>query len=144
MDAFRAVRPAYPWLAGSSWSYASTSTISPPTPSHKSVTPIRSGATSWTLRAKKSRRSRCTGLRVVADQGGDGEREDRGARDAEHAARDDGEPQARERGDDSGFEVAERRRARDLHELDSGQAAAERVRRQGQQHRAPEHRAHEV
>src|SRR4051812_47772285 len=58
MDAVRAVRPRKPWLAASSWSYASTSTIRPPTPSTSSVAPISSGATSCTERAKNSRVSR--------------------------------------------------------------------------------------
>src|SRR5687768_538601 len=55
IDALRGVGPRNPWLAGSSPSYASTSTIVPPTPSTSSVAPSRSGATTCTLRAKKSR-----------------------------------------------------------------------------------------
>src|SRR5215475_9963304 len=95
MDAVRSVRPRKPWLAGSSWSYASTSTIRPPTPSTSSVTPIRSGATSWTLRAKNSLPS----VRVVAGEGRDGKSDQDGTDDAEEATRDDREAQARQRGE---------------------------------------------
>src|ERR671929_228050 len=54
MDALRAVRPPKPWLAGSPLSYASTSTIRPPTPSTSSVAPTSAGAPSWAPRAKSS------------------------------------------------------------------------------------------
>src|SRR5438309_2681211 len=76
MAALRGVAPRNPWLAGSSWSYASTSTMAPPTPSTRSVTPIRSGATSCTERAKKSRRNRVTVPRVAAEKRGECERDD--------------------------------------------------------------------
>ena len=54
MTAFRSVRPRNPWLAGSSWSYASTSTIGPPTPSTSNVTPISSARP----RGRSGRRTR--------------------------------------------------------------------------------------
>src|SRR5919202_3412980 len=107
MAALRAVRPRKPWLAGSSWSYASTSTMRPPTPSTSSVTPIRSGATSWTLRAKKLRRS--ISARVVADERREREREQCTADDAGGAAGDDRKAQARRGRECTRLEVAERR-----------------------------------
>src|SRR6266536_2124482 len=111
MAAFRAVRPRKPWLAGSSWSYASSSTIGPPTPSTRSVTPIRSGATSCTERAKKSRGSRCTCAGVVAHQRGEREREQAAAQHADDPAGDDREAEARQRREHARLEVAERGRA---------------------------------
>src|SRR5919202_4001063 len=116
MAALRAVRPRKPWLAGSSWSYASTSTMRPPTPSTSSVTPIRSGATSCTLRAKKLRLS----IGVVADERRERQREQRTTDDAGHAARHDRQAQARGIRERSRLEVADRRCRRDLHELDPG------------------------
>src|SRR5215212_5089527 len=94
----------------------------PPTPSTSSVTPIRSGATSWTLRAKKLRLSmRLRG--VVAEERRKREREQRAADDAGGAARHDREAQARRVRERAGLEVAERRRSCHLHELDAGDAA---------------------
>src|SRR3954470_14628526 len=116
MAALRAVRPREPWLAGSSRSYASTSTILPPTPSTKRVAPIRSGATSWTLRAKKSRFNIRPG--VVAEQGRNRGRKDHAADHARDASRDDREAQARHRCQRARLEIPERRRGGDLHELD--------------------------
>src|SRR5581483_9898664 len=55
MAAFRGVGPRKAWLAGSSRSYASTSTIVPPTPSTSRSAPTISGATSCTERSKNSR-----------------------------------------------------------------------------------------
>src|SRR3954464_15103534 len=98
MDAVRAVRPRKPWLAGSSWSYASTSTIRPPTPSTSSVAPISAGATSCTLPAKASAGS----ARVVVDEGGDGKGDHDGTDDAKQPAGDDREANARERGEQTG------------------------------------------
>src|ERR687888_1193691 len=137
MEALRAVLPPYPWLAGSSWSYASASTMRPPIPSTSSVTPIRSGATSWTLRAKKSLPS----ARVVADEGGDGKGDQEGTADAGEAARDDREADAGERGDDACLDVAECGGRGDLGELDSGHAAADVVRRHRPEDRASQDRA---
>src|SRR5580765_6798716 len=125
MTAFRAVGPRNAWLAGSSRSYASTSTIRPPTPSTSSVTPIRAGATSCTLRAKNSAGS----ARVVAGEGGDGKSDHDGTEDAEESAGDDRGAHARERGDEAGLDVSERGRRRDLSELDARDASPERVRR---------------
>src|SRR5215831_17572181 len=102
MDAVRAVLPPKEWLAGSSWSYASTSTITPPTPSNRSVAPISSGETSCTDRAKKSRLS-CMPLRVIAQKCREESRRDERPRDAERAAGGDGELNARRVGDDPRF-----------------------------------------
>src|SRR5436190_20290483 len=93
----------------------------PPIPSTSSVTPISSGATSWTLRAKKSVPS--TG--VVADERGHSEGDEEGTGDAGEAARDDRQAQARERGDDAGLDVAEGGRCGELCGLDPGDAAAD-------------------
>src|SRR4051812_48484347 len=91
----------------------------PPTPSTRSVTPIRSGATSWTLRAKKLRRSIVERpARVVADEGRECERNHRATDDAQQAARRDREAEARRVGQCARFQVADRWRSRDLHELD--------------------------
>src|SRR5919205_426872 len=106
----------------------------PPTPSTSSVTPIRSGATSWTLRAKKSVRS----FRVVADERRDGKGDQDGTRDAGKTARDDREPDAGERGDEAGFDVAERGRRRDLRELDAGDTPADVVGRDRPEDRSSE------
>src|SRR5512142_2092225 len=113
MEALRSVRPRKPWLAGSSWSYASTSTMRPPTPPTSSVTPIRSGATSWTLRAKNSHPSAC----VVAGESRDGKGDQDGTGDTEHATRDDREAQARQRRDEPRLDVAECGRGGHLREL---------------------------
>src|SRR5215212_10200024 len=105
----------------------------PPTPSTSSVTPIRSGATSWTLRAKKLRLSmRLRG--VVAEERRKREREQRAADDAGGAARHDREAQARRVRERAGLEVAERRRSCHLHELDAGDAAEHVARRDSVQH----------
>src|SRR5205823_10126101 len=93
----------------------------PPMPSTRSVTPIRSGATSWTLRAKKSVRS--TG--VVADERGDCESDEEGTGDAGEPAGDDREAEAREGRDDPRLDVAESWRRGDLRELDSRHAPAD-------------------
>src|SRR5437879_1240295 len=90
----------------------------PPMPATRSVTPIRSGAMSWTLRAKKSVRS--TG--VVADEGGDGESDEEGTGDAGEAAGDDRQSEAGEGRDDPRLDIAQRGRRGDLRELDSGHA----------------------
>ena len=107
----------------------------PPTPSTSSVAPISSGATSWTLRAKIHAAQRRR-FDVVAD-----EAPGRNARAAtvptmrQDPARDDREAEARQRGDGAGLDVAERRRARDLRELDPGHAAAHRGRGRVQEDR---------
>src|SRR5438034_7502179 len=103
----------------------------PPMPSTRSVAPIRSGATSWTLRAKKSVRS--TG--VVADERGDGESDEEGTGGADEAAGDDREAEARQRRDDARLDVAERGRRGDLRELDPGHAPADVVGRDGPEDR---------
>src|SRR5439155_8559440 len=112
-------------LAGSSWSYAATSTIRPPTPSTSSVAPISSGATSWTLRAKKSRFS--MRLRVVAEKRRKRSREEQAARNACDAPRNDREAEAGHRRERARFEVPERRRCGDLHELDPGDTTEHRL-----------------
>src|SRR5919206_48683 len=131
MDALRAVRPPKPWLAGSSWSYASTSTIRPPTPSTSSVAPTSAGATSWTLRAKSSAGS----ARVVAGEGGDGKGDQDRTHDAREAAGDDREAEARQRRDEAGLDVAERGGRGDLRELDPGDTAPQLVGRHRPQDR---------
>src|SRR6266516_2781194 len=103
----------------------------PPMPSTRSVTPIRSGATSWTLRAKKSVPS--TG--VVTDERGDGESDEEGTGDASEPAGDDREAEAGERREDAGLDVAERGRCGDLRELDSGHAPADVVGSDGPENR---------
>src|SRR5438067_1507160 len=110
----------------------SASTMRPPMPSTRSVTPIRWGATSWTLRAKKSVRS--TG--VVADERGYGESDEEGTGDAGEPAGDDREAEARERRQDACLDVAERGRRGDLRELDSGHAPADVVGGDGPEDRA--------
>src|SRR6266446_2351191 len=93
----------------------------PPTPSTSSVTPIRSGATSWTLRAKKSRFS--IGLAVIAKQRRKGRRKEQAAGNARDATRHDREADARRRRKRARLEISQRRRGRDLHELDSRDTA---------------------
>src|SRR6266566_2511770 len=88
----------------------------PPTPLTSSVTPIRSGATSWTLRRKKSRFS--IRLSVISEQRRKRGRKEQAACNTRDAARDDREPQAGRRRKRARLEVAERRRGGDLHELD--------------------------
>src|SRR5690242_7051755 len=109
----------------------------PPTPSTSSVTPIRSGATSWTLRAKNSLPS----VGVVTGEGRDGKSDHEGTDDTEQAAGDDREAQARQRRQQAGLDVAERRRRRDLRELDPGDAAAQLVGRHGPEDRPAQDRA---
>src|SRR5215831_17972568 len=128
IDSLRGVRPRKPWLAGSSWSYASTSTMRPPTPSTSSVTPIRSGATSCTLRAKKLRLSKRL-ARVVAGERREQDREHGAAGYAEDAARRDRNREVRRVGERARLEVADRGRRRDLHELDPRHSAEHLVRR---------------
>src|SRR5262245_47909390 len=142
---FRCVRPRYPWLAGSSWSYASTSTMRPPTPSTRSVTPIRSGATSCTLRAKKSRGIKGSSPpRVVLEQRRDREPDQEAAGDTQDAAGDDREAHFRERRDDACLEVADPRRARDLREVGGRDPALQSVRCRREHHGVPQHRAYSV
>src|SRR5437868_1400214 len=93
----------------------------PPTPSTSSVTPIRSGATSCTLRAKKLRLS--TGPRVVADERRKREPEQPATDHAGDASGRDGQPQARRARECSRLQVADRRRGGYLHELDAGDTA---------------------
>src|SRR4029450_812150 len=114
----------------------------PPPPSTSRVTPIRSGATSWTLRAKNAferpsaiRSRDCpsnailggTALGVVSEQarnsGHDRDRADR----AGDAAGDDREAQARQRRDRAGLDVPDRRGARHLGELEALHPAAHPV-----------------
>src|SRR4051812_41955053 len=112
----------------------------PPTPSTSKVTPMRSGATSWTLRAKKLRLS--NGLaRVVADERREDQREGSAADDAENAARRDRDRQVRGVCERSSLEVADRRRGGDLHELDPGNAAEHLVRRDAIEHHGAQNRA---
>src|ERR1044072_6466614 len=106
----------------------------PPPPSTSNVAPIRSGATSWTLRAKNSLPS----AGVVTGEGRDGKGDQDGTDDAEEATGDDREAEARQRGDQSGLDVAERGRRRDLRELDPGDATAERVVRDRPENRRAE------
>src|SRR5947208_6539773 len=106
-------------------------------PSTSRTAPISSGATSWTLRAKKSVRS----ARVVACEGRYGKGDQDGTRDASEAARDDREAQAGERGDDAGFDIAERGRRGDLGELDPREPSAERIRRDRPEDGAAQHGA---
>src|SRR5919204_3520910 len=108
----------------------------PPTPSTRSVTPIRSGATSWTLRAKKLRLS----TRVVTHERRKREREQRAANDARNSTGDDREAQARGVRECSRLEIPDRRRRRDLHELDPGHAAEHLARRDAIQHHRAEDR----
>src|SRR5438105_14830855 len=112
----------------------------PPAPSTSNVTPIRSGATSWTLRAKKSRVS--MGLGVVANERREGEREERAAGDARHASGHDREAEARRRRERAGLQVPQRRGRRDLHELDPGHASAQLVGSDPERHHRTENRAH--
>src|SRR5436305_2696068 len=128
MDALRSVRRLpKPWAAGSSWSYASTSTITPPTPSTYSCAPISSGATACGLRVRSS---------VIAEEPRQRERGDGAAGHAGQTAGDDREAEGGQRGEHTGLEVAEARRAGDLHELDPEQASAQMVGSRAQQHRA--------
>src|SRR3954453_22354137 len=89
----------------------------PPTSSTSNVAPISSGATSWTLRAKKSRVS--IGAPVVAKKRGERRREQETPCHTGDAARDDREPQAGNRRGGSGFEIPDRRGGCNLHEFDS-------------------------
>src|SRR4029079_7490064 len=83
IEALRAVRRLpNPCAAGSSWSYASTSTITPPTPSTYSCAPISSGATSCGLRVRSS---------VIVQELRQGERGHDAPGDAREPARDDRE-----------------------------------------------------
>src|SRR3954453_22550243 len=133
MDAVRAVRPRKPWLPGSSWSYASTSTIRPPTPSTSSVVPIRSGATSWTLRAKKLRLSMRL-RRVVTDECRERETEQPAADHAGDPAGRDRDGEVRRARERAGLEVPDRRCSGDLHELDPGDATEHLARRDPIEH----------
>src|SRR2546421_987931 len=99
----------------------------PPTPSTSRVTPIRSGATSCTLRAKKLRLSTRAG--VVTDECGKRQREQRAAGDARDTACDDREAEARCPRERSRLEIPQRRGRRDLHELDPRDPAEHVVRR---------------
>src|SRR5262245_2554458 len=139
MAALRGVRPRWPWLAGSAWSYASTSTIRPPARSTSNVTPIRSGATSWTLRAKKLRRN--TLARVVLDKCWKRECEHSTPDDAQKPARHDREAQTGRVRQRTGFEIADGRRGGNLHELDPGDAPEHLVRRDPVQHHGAQDRA---
>src|SRR5438132_8690614 len=108
----------------------------PPTPSTSNVAPTSSGATSWTLRAKKLLRSFTRrSLGVVPEQGGHGRQEEPAAGDAREPAGDDREAKARQRGERSGFDVPQRRGARDLGELDAREPATHGVRSNGEQDR---------
>src|SRR5262245_45556829 len=94
----------------------------PPTPSTSSVTPIKSGATWCTLRAKNLRLSK--GLaRVVAGERREQECENAAAGDAEDAARRDRHCQVGRIRERSRLEVSDRRRGGDLHELDARYAS---------------------
>src|SRR5437660_8577098 len=64
---------------------------------------------------------------VVADEGGQEEREQGSSRDAEHAARYDRRAHAEESGDDAGLGVAEQRAGSVAHHLDSGESPAQVV-----------------
>src|SRR6187549_1888469 len=112
----------------------------PPTPPTRRVTPMRSGATSWTLRAKKLRLS--NGLaRVVTNERREDQREGSAADDAENASRRDRDRQVRRVCECSGLEVADRRRGGDLHELDPGNPAEHLVRRDPIEHHGAQDRA---
>src|SRR3954469_15950292 len=104
----------------------------PPTPSTSRVTPIRSGATSWTLRAKKLRLS--IRARVVTEERRERGCEGKAADDAREPSRDDRDAQAGRVGERAGFEVADRRRCRHLHELDAGDPAEHLPRRDAVEH----------
>src|SRR5436190_18497415 len=112
----------------------------PPMPPTRRVTPIRSGATSWTLRAKKLRPS--NGLaRVVPNERRGDQRKGSSTDDAEDAARRDRDGQVRRVCECSSLEVADRRRGGDLHELDPGNAAEHFVRRDAIEHHGAQDRA---
>src|SRR6266568_5146992 len=111
----------------------------PPIPSTSSVTPIKSGATSCTLRAKKLRPS--TRPCVVTDERRKREPEQSAAGDTRDATRDDREPEARRRRQCPRLEVANRRRGRDLHELDPRDAPEHRARRDPVEHHGAQDRA---
>src|SRR6476659_3347147 len=140
MDALRSVLPRKPCAAGSSWSYASSSTIVPPTPSTSSRAPISSGAISCTSR----RRFNGIARSVVAQEARQGDGRDDAANDAEQPAGHDREAQRGERREHARLEIAEARRTGDLHELDALQASAQVVRRRAQQDHAAQHGAVEV
>ena len=59
MTAFRAVCPEKACEAGSSWRYASVSTIGPPTPSTSSVQPISCSAATTGSSGQIERRDHC-------------------------------------------------------------------------------------
>src|SRR5690242_11581294 len=112
----------------------------PPTPSTSSVTPIRSGATSCTLRAKKLRLG--NGLaRVVTDERREQERERSAADNAENAARRDRNGEVGGVCQRTGLEVPDRWRRGDLHELDARDATEHRVRRDPVEHHRAQDRA---
>src|SRR5439155_3727030 len=111
----------------------------PPTPSTSSVTPIKSGATSCTLRAKKLRLS--TRPRVVTDERRKREPEQSAAGHTRDAAGDDRKPEARRRRQCPGLEVSDRRRGRDLHELDPRDAPEHGARRDPVEHHGAQDRA---
>ena len=67
------------------------------------------------------------GARVVAAEARQQQRHDRHRDDAEHAARDDRRAHARQRRDEPGLDVAERRAGRVRELLDAGQASAQPV-----------------
>src|SRR3954451_4786972 len=114
IEAFRSVRRLpKPCAAGSSWSYASTSTIRPPTPSRSSSAPISSGATSCGLRVRFKRLPA-----VVVEELREGERCHRACDHTQDAAGDDREPERGDRREHACLQIAEARSARDLSELD--------------------------
>src|SRR5215218_9106292 len=140
MEAFRSVRRLpNPCAAGSSWSYASTSTISPPTPSTSSSAPISSGATSCGLRLRFKGPPA-----VVVAKGGECERRHHTRDHAQHSTGDDRESQRRERREHARLDVPEARGARHLRELDPLQPAEQVRRRRSYQHRAAKHGAEEI
>src|ERR1700693_3902035 len=114
----------------------------PPTPSKSSVAPTSSGATSWTLRAKKLLRSFTRrSLRVVTEKSGHSRHEEPAAGDAREPTGDNREAQARPGGERPGLHVPERRGARDLGELNAREPASHRVRGHGQENRRAKDRA---
>src|SRR5437588_2059157 len=111
----------------------------PPTPSTRSVTPIRSGATSCTLRAKNLRLSTRPG--VVADECRKGEAKQSAAGDTGDAARDDRKPKARCGSQRSGLEISDRRSGGDLHEFDPRYASEHRAGCDAVEHHGAQDRA---
>src|SRR5436190_23999950 len=112
----------------------------PPTPSTSSVTPMRSGATSCTLRAKKLRLSNRL-ARVVAGERREHERKDPAAGHAEDAARGNRDREVGGVRKGARLEIADRRRRRHLHELDARDAPEHLVRRDAVEHDRAEDRA---